>query len=128
MDVNPQFVYHALYPATVLLPGGVQHNRAKVYAADDGLYIYWAVPADGVTPDWYSPIDYVRTDRPRPGYAAKLGWEITTDDGLVIVTAEGGCGCGWPLKRWQPVFARKRQAWPAAPKGVKHPGLRAGSV
>lgn len=112
--VSPTAVYHAMYPATVLLPGGVQHNRAKTFATPEGLAIYWAVPADDITPDWFSPVDYAQTDRPRAGYAAKLGWEVATVNGLVIITAEGGCGCGWSLKRWQPAFARRRLRWPAS--------------
>lgn len=105
-------VHQAIYPATVLLPGGVQHNRAKVFATPEGLAVYWAVPADGYTPDWFSPIDYLHTGRPRAGYAARLGWEVFTEAGLVTVASEGGCGCGWPLKRWSPVFARTRLRWP----------------
>lgn len=109
----PSAVYHALYPATVLLPGGVQHNRVKAFATPEGLALYWAVPTDGVTPDWFSPVDYSRTGRPRAGYSARLGWEVFTDAGLVTVASEGGCGCGWPLKRWSPSFARIRLRWPA---------------
>lgn len=106
-------VHHALYPATVLLPGGVQRNRCKVFATPEGLAVYYAVPTDGVTPDWFSPIDYLNTKRPRAGYAARIGWDMYTQAGAVTVTAEGGCGCGWPLKRWMPSFARVRLAWPS---------------
>lgn len=105
-------VHHALYPATVLLPDKTQHSRCKVYATPEGLAVYYAVPADGVTPDWFSAINYGNTLRPRAGYAARLGWDVYTEDGLVTVTGEGGCGCGWPLKRWQPAFAKTRLAWP----------------
>lgn len=112
-NVEMTAVHHALYPASVVLPGGVTHTRTKVFATPEGLAVYYARPADGVTPDWFSPINYAATDRPRAGYAAKLGWEVLTAAGLVIVTAEGGCGCGWPLKHWAPAFARKRLRWPA---------------
>jgi len=106
-------VYHSAYPVAVRMPDGTVRNRTKVFATPDGLAIYWAVPTDGVTPDWFSPVDYSRTSRPRTGYMARVGWEVHTDAGLVIVTAEGGCGCGWPLKRWNPAYARTRLAWPS---------------
>lgn len=109
-------VHMARYPASVLLPDGTTRTRTKVFATPEGLAVYWAVPTDGMTPDWFSPIDYLNTGRPpRDGYQAKLGWDVHTDAGLVVVTAEGGCGCGWPLKRWVPTFGRRRLAWPASP-------------
>lgn len=112
--MNATAIYGAVYPASVLFPDGSVHTRCKVYATDAGLFVYYAVPGDGYTPDWSSPIDYLNTARTPTGYRARLGWEVATDAGLVIVTADGGCGCGWPLKRWTPLFARARRQWPAS--------------
>lgn len=108
----PTATHTAQYPVTVLLPDGTQHTRCKVFATPEGLAVYWAVPTDGITPDWFSPIAFDQTSRPRTGYMARVGWEVFTQAGAVTVTAEGGCGCGWPLKRWMPAFAQRRLAWP----------------
>jgi hypothetical protein len=125
--MNPTAVTASMYPATVLFPDGTQHNRCKVFATPEGLAVYFAVPTDGVTPDWFSPIDYANTQKPRSGYSARLGWDVYTEAGTLTVTAEGGCGCGWPLKRWMPQFARTRLAWPRS-VSVKHSASGTGSV
>lgn len=113
---TPAAIYASMYPATVLLPGGVQHNRCKVFVAPEGLYVYWATPTSGHVPDWFAPVDYGQTLRMPSGHPAKLGWDVVTSMGMVTVTAEGGCGCGWPLKRWVPEFAHRRVAWPRPQK------------
>lgn len=115
MTADATAIYHTLYPAGVHFPDGIVRTRCKVFAAPEGLCVYWAVAPDD-RPDWFSPIDFGLTTRPRTGYAARNGWDVYTADGIVTVTAEGGCGCGWPLKRWTPQFARTRLAWPV--KGV----------
>lgn len=112
MNIVPTATYYGIYPATVLLPDKTQHSRCKVFATPEGLAVYYAIPADGVTPDWFSEINFLVTGRPKTGYNARIGWDVWTADGLVTVTTEGGCGCGWPLKRWSPPFARTRLAWP----------------
>lgn len=109
---TPAAIYASMYPATVLLPGGVQRTRTRVVSAPEGLYLYWAVPDQGDRPDWFSPVDWGNTRRMPTGHMAQVGWDVFTDAGAVTVTAEGGCGCGWPLKRWQPSFARNRVRWP----------------
>lgn len=110
---SPAGITWSAYPLGIHFPTGQVRTRTKVYATPAGLYVYWAVPTNGDEPDWFSPIDYALTARPPAGYALKNGWDIYTEAGVVTLTAEGGCGCGWPLKRWVPTFARKRLGWPA---------------
>src|SRR5262245_41182236 len=94
---KPTAIYAAMYPATVLLPGGVQRSRCKVFAAPEGLFVYFAMPnfgSDGS--DWSARVDWPSTGRMPQGYMARVGWDVHTEAGLVTVTSEGGCGCGWP--------------------------------
>jgi hypothetical protein len=103
--------YAAWFPASVLLPDGTAVHRCRVYLTDTGLRVYAARPADGVTPQWESPIDFTTT--PTPNLAAwGTGIDVCTDAGLVVVTPGGGCGCGSPLKRWVPSWASTVAAWP----------------
>jgi hypothetical protein len=114
--VNPQVTYHSWWPASVLLPR-VEGERQQIlhtcraFATDAGLFVYRIRPADGITPDWFSPIDYRLTVKPingLPGYAA----DVFTEAGLVVVTQTGGCGCGNPVKGWRPEFSKVVAAWP----------------
>ena len=101
------------YPAIVQIDGGEVHHNAKVYAAEQGLYVYYAVPEDitGNDPDFYGAVDYANLPKPPTGYAARNGFVIPTDRGTVTITMGNGCGCGWPLKRWSPEFSRRVISW-----------------
>jgi len=101
------------FPATVTLPGQPARAKAKVYAAVEGLYVYYTVPADGqyAPPEFFSPIDYSQAVKPPTGFVARNGFVIPTDAGLIGITLDRGCGCGWPLKRWTPEFARRIVRW-----------------
>lgn len=101
------------FPVTVTFPGeDTVHRRAKVFATPEGLYVYLAVPTDrsGKEPDWYSPI-LPGAAQPPTGWAARNGFTIQTVHGPVAMTAEGGCGCSHPLKRWNPPYADRNVAW-----------------
>jgi hypothetical protein len=115
--LSPTVTYHGWWPATVLLPRQDGHeviwHTCRVYATDAGLAVFRGRPADEQTPDWFSPVDYSRTTRPingLPGYAH----DVHTEDGLVVVTQTGGCGCGHALKRWRPDFSRNVSPWPVS--------------
>jgi len=123
MTATASGVTWTMYPVGVTLPDKTALTRVKAYATPEGLFLYRAVPArvgpdgpevHGDEPDWFSPINYALTRRPPAQYSMRNGWDVYTDAGLVVVTAEGGCGCGWPLRRWAPSFARKRLRWPAS--------------
>lgn len=114
----PTAVKAGWFPASVSLPvddpDGVPMvwHRCRVYLAPEGAYVYkYQPPADGVTPDWFSPVDYVRTEKPRGSWQDNSGVYIRTTAGLLTVTPGGGCACGSPLKRWVPEFARKSVPW-----------------
>jgi hypothetical protein len=99
------------YPAIVQVPGAdkARHN-AKVFATPQGLYVYFAKPEDGITPDWHSEI---LTGQPKPpeGWRARNGFSVATAAGPVTITMGSGCGCGWPLKKWVPEFQKRVVAW-----------------
>lgn len=114
---EPTAIKGSWFPATVTLPGQQPRAKAKVYAAVEGLYVYFAVPpffAETGTwgpPEFYSPADYSQLDAAPSGYAARNGFTIVTDAGIVGITASGACGCGWPLKKWVPEFAKRIVRW-----------------
>lgn len=110
---KPSAMKAVWFPVTVTLPGETTpHRRAKVFATPEGLYIYLAVPSDpsGRFPDWFSPI-LPGHAQPPTGWAARNGFVVQTEGGHVAMTAEGGCGCSHPLKRWNPEFANRNVAW-----------------
>lgn len=108
LTAEPTAMKAVWFPATVILPDTTEQLRVcKVYATDAGLVVYQRTDA-GITEVFRSPIDYDRTAKPRH---PRNGFEVYTDDGTVRVTANGGCGCGNPLKRWSPDFARKAVRW-----------------
>jgi hypothetical protein len=114
---NPTASLFAWWPATVQRPEGDPIHRARVYVTPEGLYVYTRVPADGVTPNHYWPVNWGATAQPVRTTATQMnGFKITTDVGLVTIHAYGqGCGCGHPLKRWSPEFAGNAvKGWPSA--------------
>jgi len=108
----PTRIKAAWFPAQLLLPDGkTVLQRAKIYAAEQGLYVYTSVPQDPAVPDWYAELDFSTGGKPPNGYAAYNGFRMQTSKGEVTLTLDRGCGCGWPLKRWSPEFARRIVAW-----------------
>lgn len=111
---TPTKIKAAWFPAIVQLPGETTvHHKAKVYAAVEGLYVYFAVPVGegSVTPDFFSPVDYTAVPKPPTGWRARNGFRIPTEAGPVTITLDSGCGCSHPLKRWVPPFATKIVVW-----------------
>lgn len=82
------------FPATVRFPDGTTWRRVLVILAQGGEHAglhVWQKP-DAVA-DYHAPIDWGRTVLPAR-WRARNGVDIHTDDGLVTVTAGGGCSCG----------------------------------
>lgn len=119
----PTSVAHSWFPAHVQLPAGVDIDGqallypCKVYATPQGLYVYREVPSEreafrsGAQPAFWSPIDYEETPTPTVGTLSRSGHAIHTAAGVVMVRKENSCGCGHPLKRWRPDWARVRVSW-----------------
>lgn len=113
---TPTGSLHTWFPATVETPDGVMIRRARVYITPDGLYAYTSVPADGVKPNHWWPVNWAATAQPRRTTATEMnGYPITTDNGVVRIHTGGqGCGCSHPLKRWTPEFAGNTiNEWPS---------------
>ena len=78
-------------------------QRCLVIAADDGLHIF-RQPSE--TAEWHAPIDWVATRLPDTRRAARIGFDVYTTKGLVVVTLGSGCRCG-SLGHWDgPEWAR----------------------
>lgn len=109
---EPTAVKGVIYPAWVQVPGEQPRERAKVYIAPEGLYVYWAVPDDPQdwTPDYWAPITWPQPKLPPP-HMQRMGFQLETDYGAVVITTDGGCGCNWPLKYWVPEYANHNVAW-----------------
>lgn len=109
----PSTVYVEYWPATVFNPESGQTRRlCRVYLTDTGMHVFWTKPSTGESPHWTSAIDFAQTTPPNP-HARAVGQDIFTEDGLVIITPTGGCGCGNQLKRWVPSWARDSSPWPS---------------
>lgn len=113
----PTGVLHTWFPATLETPDGTLIRRARVYVTPEGLYAFTRVPADGVTPNHYWPVNWGATGQPKQSTATQMnGHVITTDAGTVTIHTSGqGCGCSNPLKKWAPEFSRTTfRSWPSA--------------
>lgn len=83
----------ALFPFKLTLPDGTLHDPVKVFA--DGRTVrVWGTP-NGRTPEIVAQADGVmeRTEG---------GWRVAAPDGDWLLAPARGCGCGHPLKRFQP--------------------------
>lgn len=125
----PTAVVHVWWPAQVQLPVGVDIDGqsslypCKVYATPQGLYVYRQWPVDpeqfrtGARPAFWSSIDYEKTTPPTVGnLTRRAGSIIHTAAGAVTIKKNDSCGCGHPLKRWRPDWARTRISWDDAVK------------
>lgn len=108
----PEAIMAQWFPANLVLPGETAPRRkGKVYATDKGLYVYFSVPeGQSVQPDWWSPL-LEGQNKPPTGYAARMGIVLRTEAGIVRLTKDNACGCGWPLKRWTPEYATHIRVW-----------------
>lgn len=85
------------FPADVMLPGrSMQWSRCYMLATDVDLCIFTRVAED---PMWRSPIMWGSTVLPDSDQRARNGFDVHTEDGLVVVTLGSGCRCG-SLGRW----------------------------
>lgn len=127
---TPSAAYRSWFPAIVSVPvvkdgvaGRYQHNNVKVFATPEGVYVYDQVPLeprqDGVpTPKWFAPVNYGKTPEPPRGIKERNGVTLVTDQGAVVITPLGGCGCGMrKLRDWSPSWASVVQTWPTTEEG-----------
>lgn len=110
--VTPTQVYAAFYPTAVTLPDKSVWYRCKVYLTDVGVVVYRQAPTPGhdAVPALVAALNYAGLARPVGEIAT--GYYLPTADGLVVLTGGGGCGCGNPLKGWQPEWASSLSPWP----------------
>lgn len=127
---TPSAVYLSWFPAIVSVPvirdgvpGRHQYNNAKVFTTPEGVYVYDRVPLeprqDGTPePQWFAPVNYGKTPEPPTGIKARNGITLVTDQGAVVITPLGGCGCGMrKLRDWAPSWASVIQVWPTTEEG-----------
>lgn len=112
IDTQHPKVMASWWPADVALPvadGELPRSlrRCRVYVTESELVVFTAPDVES----FRSVVDFVRTSQP-----PELDWprqplDFHTEAGLVVVQPTGGCGCGNPLKRWQPDWASHRTPW-----------------
>lgn len=108
MDSIP--VYQSWPVASVLLPTGEQHHRARVYATERGLEVYTGMTEH---PAWQSPIRFDLTAKPSRPLMTHVGIDVHTEAGLVVVTPTGqGACCGNAMRGWSPKALGNARAWP----------------
>ena len=86
-----------VHPAKVTLPDGRVYTATRVLVADDRLLMYVDPANRAEDPPLMFQSDAISVEG--GGYN---GWSILTEEGLVDVLGEGGCGCGSRLKNWTP--------------------------
>lgn len=93
-----------LYPADVTLPNGTQLTPTHLFIVDGKVEVY--VVLDGkVRLYWSTP--YVSATGTR-----FTGYEIETAEGKLTATTARDCGCGNPLKRYNPWPSERRHLVP----------------
>jgi len=83
------------FPAKVTLPSGAELSPVRAYLVDGRVEIYHVV---GGTVDLY----YSRDVRSIDGRSVLSGINVLVDDGEVRIKKASGCGCGHPLKSYNP--------------------------
>ena len=84
------------YPAVVETPDGAKYNLARV-TVYDGLVKVWALPTRTSAPTVVFEKSALSVDGTRIS-----GFNILTPDGVLRSTKARGCGCGNPLKSFDP--------------------------
>lgn len=92
------------FPARVTLPSGAELGPVRVYVADGRVLVYNVV--DGV-PQLYFDRELLSSE----GNAVR-GISLQVPDGTVKVVKDRGCGCGHPLKRFNPWPGVRRELVP----------------
>lgn len=109
---TPTGVYRQWFPAIVGLPTGETLRQVRVFATDNGLYVY--AQASLPAPVFQSPILLDKTPEPGTDYASrKRGYTIHTEAGRVSINL-APCACGLTtLKSFRPDWARVEKTWGA---------------
>lgn len=82
------------FPARVTLPSGTTLRPTRVFVADGRVQVY--ILRNGVAELYYDePMISGSGSAPR-------GWDLLVADGAVRVTRDNDCGCGNPLKSYNP--------------------------
>lgn len=88
------------FPARVTLPSGAELGPVRVYVADGEVLVYNMV--DG-TPHLHFKRELLSSE----GNTLR-GLNLLVADGTVAVVKDRGCGCGHPLKRFNPWPGERR--------------------
>jgi hypothetical protein len=102
-------VVRDVHPATVTLPYGTEHRRARAVLTRERLYVY-VEENRAPTLAWSAPYTRDGLVLPPAGASAGKAWRVPVDEGTVLVQPAGGCGCGSVLKLWQPFRPMRRGA------------------
>lgn len=92
------------FPATVDLPNGTALNEARVLIANGRVMVY--VNQGG------TPLSYFDEPLLSSAGSAIRGFELQTESGIVEVQKARGCGCGNPLKSFNPFPGQSRTLVP----------------
>ena len=89
------------FPARVTLPSGAELGPCRVFVADGRVQVW--VLRDG-KPEIYYDRELVSSS----GSSAR-GFSLQVGDGEVRVSRDPGCGCGNPLRRYNPWPGERRR-------------------
>lgn len=103
MRYNDRVVAIALdaFPAKVTLPDGTRLTPAKVLVADDRVLVYILQNGEPVL---YFDRELVE----QIGNNVRRGVTLVVDGGQVAVEHDSDCGCGNPLKSYNPFAGERR--------------------
>lgn len=90
-----------MYPARVTLPSGAELDQARLFVADGEVLVY---VASGGLPRLFFQRPLLSSEG-----SPISGMNLQVEDGIVRVRRGGGCGCGHPLKRFNPWPGERRQ-------------------
>lgn len=103
-DPEPEpVVIRDVFPAEVATPSGV-YRQARAVVTRTRLYV-WVAEGDGPRLVLCEAINPGRTVFARPNAPRSHAHHVTLsgqEEATVHVTRARGCGCGSPLKSWQP--------------------------
>lgn len=83
-----------MFPANIYTPNGGRYDPSRVVIADDVVKVYLASGA-GIETVYAAPVLSTEGNR-------MAGYSIQTPDGEVKALSAGGCGCGNPLRSFDP--------------------------
>lgn len=83
-----------MFPANVYTPNGGRHDPSRIVIADDEAKVYIASGA-GIVCVFTAPVLSIEGNR-------MAGYSIQTPTGELKAISAGGCGCGSPLRSFDP--------------------------